>query len=98
MTSMVDRARAAFSVRYNAAAFRRAIPVEVEVPMVTIGDLSYGGYAIPAHLLDTDSVLVSVGAGTDVSFELEVVSRYGCRAFIYDPVPASAAYTEKAPV
>jgi FkbM family methyltransferase len=96
MTNIVDRARAAFSVRYNAAAFRRAIPVELDVPVVTIGDLSYGGYAIPEQLLTADSVLVSVGAGTDVSFELAVVARYGCRAFIYDPVPASATYTEKA--
>lgn len=96
MTSIIDRARAAFSVRYNAAAFRRAVRVEVAVPIVTIGDLSYGGYAIPERLLDADSVLVSIGAGTDVSFELDVVRRFGCRAFIYDPVPASAAYTEKA--
>lgn len=95
MASMVDRARAAFDVRYNAAAFRRAMPVELNVPMVTIGDLSYGGYAIPDQLLETDSVLVSVGAGTDVSFELAVVARYGCRAFIYDPVPAAAAHTEQ---
>jgi FkbM family methyltransferase len=96
MASIVERARAAFSVRYNAAAFRRAIRVEVEVPITTVGDLSYGGYAIPAQLLDADSVLVSIGAGTDVSFELAVAQRFGCRAFIYDPVPASATFTEKA--
>ena len=65
-------------------------------PVITIGDLSYGGYAIPEQLLAKDSVVVSVGAGTDVSFELMIVSQYECRAFIYDPVPAAADHTQHA--
>lgn len=80
-------------MRYRAAEFRRAVKVELDVPVETIGDLSYGGYTIPRQLLGADSLLVSVGAGTDISFELEVVSRYGCRVFVYDPVPAAAEYT-----
>jgi FkbM family methyltransferase len=87
--------REAFRVRYRAAEFRRAVKAELEVPIETVGDLSYGGYSIPRQLLGSDSVLVSVGAGTDISFELEAVSRYGCRAFIYDPVPAAADYTNR---
>jgi FkbM family methyltransferase len=92
----VDRMREAFGVRYRAAEFRRSVRVELDVPVETIGDLSYGGYAIPRRLLDSHSLVVSVGAGTDISFEQELVSRYGCRAFIYDPVPAAAEYTEGA--
>lgn len=82
-------------MRYRAAEFRRAVKVELAVPVETIGDLSYGGYSIPQGLLSADSLLVSVGAGTDVSFELEVVSRHGCRAFVYDPVPAAAEYMSR---
>src|SRR5690348_1474852 len=82
-------------MRYRAAEFRRAVKVELDVPVETIGDLSYGGYSIPQGLLSADSLLVSVGAGTDVSFELEVVSRHGCRAFVYDPVPAAAEYMSR---
>jgi FkbM family methyltransferase len=92
----MDRVREAFGVRYRAAEFRRGVKVELDVPIETVGDLSYGGYSIPHELLGPDSLLVSVGAGTDVSFELEVVSRYGCRAFVYDPVPAAAEHTVRA--
>jgi FkbM family methyltransferase len=92
-THPVGRVREAFGVRYRAAEFRRAVTVNLDVPVETIGDLSYGGYSIPRRLLDSQSLLVSVGAGTDISFEREVVSRYGCRVFIYDPVPAAAEYT-----
>jgi FkbM family methyltransferase len=90
------RARDALEVRYRATAFRRAVQVELEVPIVTIGDLSYGGYPIPEQVLTKDGVLVSVGAGTDVSFELAVAARFDCRAFIYDPVPAAADHTQQA--
>lgn len=91
----LDRVRDALSVRYRAAAFRRTVKVELGVPIETIGDLSYGGYSIPRQLLGPDSLLVSVGAGTDVSFEVAVAGRYGCRTFIYDPVPAAAEYASR---
>jgi FkbM family methyltransferase len=94
--SFPDRVRQALLVRYRAAEFRRAVKVELEVPVETVGDLSYGGYTIPRQLLGGESLLVSVGAGTDISFELELVSRFGCRVFIYDPVPAAAEYTKRA--
>jgi len=91
----VRRVREALGVRYRAGEFRRQVKVALDVPIETIGDLAYGGYSIPLRLLGTDSVLVSVGAGTDVAFELVVVSKYGVRAFIYDPVPAAAEYTTR---
>ena len=55
-----------------------------------------GGYSIPQGLLSADSLLVSVGAGTDV---LTPSSRWfgghGCRALVYDPVPAAAKYMSR---
>ena len=95
-TGIIDRAREAVGLRYQAVRFRRAVPVDMDTGVVTIGDLSYGGYVIPEKLLDNDSVVVSVGAGTDVSFELILASRYGCRVFIFDPVPAAAEHTRDA--
>jgi FkbM family methyltransferase len=94
--SFLDRVQQALLVRYRAAEFRRAVKVELDVPVETVGDLSYGGYTIPRQLLGGESLLVSVGAGTDISFELELAGRFGCRVFIYDPVPAAAEYTERA--
>ncbi len=82
-------------MRYRAGRFRRAVRVELDVPIETIGDPSYGGYSIPRQLLGARSLLVSVGAGTDLSFELQVIAKYGCRAFIYDPVPAAAEYANR---
>ena len=64
--SVLDRVRQALRVRYRAAAFRRAVKIELDVPVETIGDPSYGGYSIPGDCWVADSLVVSVGAGTDV--------------------------------
>lgn len=64
--------------------------------ILTIGDLSYGGYQVPADALGPQSVVLSAGAGTDTSFEALLVDRFGCRVHLLDPVPAAAAHVAEA--
>jgi FkbM family methyltransferase len=44
----------------------------------------YGGWAIP-QLLTSNSFVVSIGAGEDISFDLAVQSLTGCKVLILDP-------------
>lgn len=54
--------------------------------MIYIGS-RYHGYHIPGSFFNTSSVCYCVGAGTDISFDTELVHRFGCRVFIFDPMP-----------
>ena len=46
----------------------------------------YGGWKIPDGILGRDSICYCVGAGGDVSFDLELISRYGVVVRCFDPV------------
>jgi FkbM family methyltransferase len=54
-------------------------------PVTKVGGRS--AWAIRADLLKPDSIAISGGAGRDVTFEMELVTRYGCRVFLFDPSP-----------
>lgn len=49
----------------------------------------YGGYFLPEDLPHADWVCYSGGIGEDVSFERELISRYGCTVVGFDPTPRS---------
>lgn len=69
------------------------IPVESTVPIERLGT-PYGGWLIPQNLLTGNSVCYLVGAGEDISFDLEVSARYGCPVHIFDPTPRAIAHFE----
>jgi FkbM family methyltransferase len=55
-------------------------------PVELIGDLSGGcAWAVDTSLLTANSIIVSAGAGKDVSFELAMADRFGCRIILLDP-------------
>lgn len=62
--------------------------------LVRIGT-PYGGSVIPDGLLTADSVCVLAGAGEDISFDVGIVQRYGCRVHIFDPTPRAVAHFEQ---
>ena len=47
---------------------------------------SYGGWTIPTELIESSWVCYSVGAGGDISFDLELIRRYGVQVRAFDPV------------
>lgn len=53
----------------------------------------YGNYqaewCIAANTLNTDSIVYSIGVGTDISFDLTIIEKYKCRVFAFDPTPRS---------
>jgi FkbM family methyltransferase len=54
---------------------------------------SYGGTSVPLERLSVDSVVYSAGVGEDVTFDLALIEKVGCKVWAFDPTPRSLAYT-----
>lgn len=52
----------------------------------------YGGYVVCPEYLDRDSVVYSLGVGEDISFDLEIIARFGCVVHAFDPTPRSSEW------
>ncbi|HEY6943475.1 FkbM family methyltransferase [Dokdonella sp.] len=44
-------------------------------------------YWVPEGLLGPESICYCIGAGEDISFDVELQALYGCRVVIFDPTP-----------
>ena len=53
---------------------------------------AYGGWPVPLDAIDADCVAYSVGAGGDISFDLELARRCGCEVHAFDPTPEAARH------
>ncbi len=62
--------------------------------LVRIGT-DYGGWWIPAGLLDASSLCYCAGVGTDISFDTGLIERYGCSVWGIDPTPRSIEWVAK---
>ena len=47
---------------------------------------AYGGWFVPLELIDSSWMVYSGGAGHDVSFDVELLRRFGCRVRAFDPM------------
>ena len=63
----------------------------VNVPAKRFGS-AYGGWWVLPEYLDGRSVILSVGLGEDVSFDLALQEATGCTIHGFDPTPKSLAY------
>lgn len=55
----------------------------------------YGGKTILTSMLNSESIVISAGAGEDVSFELELETKIKCQLYILDPTPSAIEHFEK---
>ena len=55
----------------------------------------YGGFEIVETVLDDESIVYSFGIGEDLSFSKDLVNKYGCNVFAFDPTPKSIEYVRK---
>jgi FkbM family methyltransferase len=75
--------------------FERVVPRAVALhPRADIEHVGsdYGGWPLPLGLLDSSSVVYSVGAGGDVTFDTGLIERFGCEVHSFDPTPEAAAH------
>jgi FkbM family methyltransferase len=54
----------------------------------------YGGWHVPVGMLNEHSLCYCVGAGEDVSFEIELINRYGCEVYSFDPTPRARQHID----
>ncbi len=47
----------------------------------------YGGWTIPVNLLHENSICYCVGAGEDITFDIELIRNFGCNVYCIDPTP-----------
>lgn len=73
---------------------RIKVPVEPLVPTERLGT-PYGGWIIPQNWFDERSICYLVGAGEDISFDLDLVKKYRCEAWIIDPTPRAEAHFQQ---
>ncbi|HIG75053.1 MAG TPA: FkbM family methyltransferase [Bacteroidetes bacterium] len=84
--------------RFRAAAGRDVyVRPDVHREVVAVGgDLAsgYGAWHIVAGSLTPESVVYSVGIGDDVSFDIELIRRFGVTIHAFDPTPESQTWLE----
>jgi FkbM family methyltransferase len=56
---------------------------------------TYGGWTVIPSLLDPQSVVYTVGVGSDISFDLALIDRFGCTVQAFDPTPMARAWIER---
>jgi FkbM family methyltransferase len=62
---------------------------EVNVSSLRLGSI-YGGWTICTEVgLGLNSVILSVGVGEDISFDLGLIKTFGCQILAFDPTPRS---------
>lgn len=45
----------------------------------------YGGWNIMPNSLNSDSIIYSFGIGEDISFDISIIRKYGCKVYGFDP-------------
>ncbi len=69
------------------------LPISPVLPLGRPGT-GYGGWIVPTNVLGPDSICYLVGAGEDVSFDVDIAHRYGCTVEIVDPTPRAQAHVD----
>jgi len=58
----------------------------------------YGGWWVPPHPIERAPVCYLAGVGTDITFDWELISRFGCEVWALDPTPAVVEWVARQPV
>ena len=58
-----------------------------------LGD-GYGGWYVPTDMIQSDWVIYSFGIGEDITFDVELMERFGCTVHGFDPTPRAIAYAQ----
>lgn len=77
-------------VRYHYIDFfvKSKVKKEIDIDISEYGS-KYAGYMIANELLSSAPTIMSVGIGTDISFDLAMIEQRNARVFGFDPTPKS---------
>jgi FkbM family methyltransferase len=71
--------------------FARAVNVSPSHDLVQVGTAGEG-YVVPGAMPRENWICYCAGLGEDVTFELDLIRRYGCDVHGFDPTPRSIAF------
>ena len=71
-----------------------AAVLKSKIPLAKLGT-EYGGWHMPVEGIGPEDVMVSAGAGEDISFDIEVAKKYQARIVIIDPTPRALLHFEE---
>ena len=69
------------------------MPVQARCTVLTLG-AKRAQWTICPDMITAESIIYSVGVGSDISFDLELIRRFGVRVYAFDPTPRSIAWVE----
>ncbi len=69
---------------------RHAAPPDA-LGLTKIGS-GYGGWIVPTALIDDSWTCFCGGVGEDITFDLGLIERFGCRVFAFDPTPRAITH------
>lgn len=75
------------------AKVHEAVQSPSTTPLTRLGT-DYGGWWVPESGLGKNDVVVSAGAGEDISFDVELSNRFGSQILVMDPTPRALAHFE----
>lgn len=78
--------------RYRGTLIHRS--EEISYKATRLGS-DYGGWTFLPDLIGADAVVYSVGIGSDISFDIGLISRFGCHVHGFDPTPNASAWIKK---
>lgn len=84
---------------------KRAIKAAIGNDLFVIADIDYrterlgteyGGWDVAIDCVESGSIVYSFGIGEDLSFDIALMERKGCRVHAFDPTPRSLEWVDKA--
>ncbi len=67
---------------------------EPSVPLVRLGTV-YGGWHFPIRGISKEDIIISAGAGEDISFDVCLAHQFACHIHILDPTPRALLHFNK---
>ena len=55
----------------------------------------YGGWFVPVTLIASDWIVYCAGVGEDITFDMELIRRFQCDVYAFDPTPRAIAHVSK---
>jgi FkbM family methyltransferase len=55
----------------------------------------YGFMIVPGGLINEASTILSFGVGEDIEAEIDLIKKYNCKIYLYDPTDISVRYIDK---
>jgi FkbM family methyltransferase len=80
-------------IREQAYYVRDQLKYPPRLGLIRVGTAYGGAYVVP-DLFGPNSVVWSIGIGCDVSLDLQLIEKFGCKVYGFDPTPKSIKWIE----